>query len=112
MYVINQKLLKKTQNIFFQGYFNDLLAPILLLAFSNFLLSFYEKEWKGKNIYIVIVICGIYWEFITPLYKKDSVCDVLDMIMYIGGASIYSLLRFLIERGKKHGTKSSTIKER
>lgn len=111
IYLINQNLLKKTENIFFMGYFNDLLAPILLLAFSNFLLSFYGKELKGKNIYIVIIICSIYWEFITPLYKKNSVCDVLDIIMYMCGASIYSFLRFLIERGRKHGTKSSRIKK-
>lgn len=93
-------LLKKTENIFFKGYLNDLLAPILLLAFSNFLLSFYDKEIKGKYIYIIIAICGIYWEFITPLYKKGSVCDILDIVMYMCGASMYSLLRFLI-KGEK-----------
>lgn len=107
---MNQMLLKKTENTFFKGYLNDLLAPILLLAFSNFLLSFYNKELKGKYIYIMIVICSMYWEFITPLYKKDSVCDILDIVMYMCGASIYNLLRFLVKGGKKNGVKSSRAK--
>lgn len=93
------------------GYFNDLLAPILLLSFSNLLLSFYGKDLQGKNVYLVIAICSIYWEFITPLYKTDSVCDILDIVMYMCGASIYSFLKFLIEGGK-YGTKSSRIKKR
>ena len=46
----------------------------------------------GKNIYIIITICGIFWEVITPMYKKESVCDIFDFIMYILGASIYLII--------------------
>jgi hypothetical protein len=90
--LLNQNVLKLTEIRFFKCYFNDLLAPIILFSFSNFLLSFYEKEIYGKNIYIIITICGIFWEVITPMYKKESVCDIFDFIMYILGASIYLII--------------------
>lgn len=92
VYVINQEILKSTNCIFFQYYFNDLLAPIVLLSFSNYLLNVYNKVIKGKNIYLFIIICGIFWELITPLYKKNSVSDIVDFIMYIIGANIYMLI--------------------
>lgn len=92
VYLINQKILKLTNYTFFKCYFNDLLAPIILLSFSNFLLNLYSRTIKGKNIYIFISICGIFWEVITPLLKKDSVSDILDFAMYILGASIYMIL--------------------
>lgn len=105
-YLINQFILKKTKNIFCNSYFNDLLAPIILLAFSNILLLPYSKTLKGKNIFIFIGICSIGWEFVTPIYKRDSVSDVIDIIMYIIGAIIYMALKFLIERGwKRNGKK-------
>lgn len=103
IYLINQIILKKTIYTFFKYYFNDLLAPILLLSFSNFLLQFYNKELKGKNIYIFIGFCSIFWEFITPLYKKSSVCDILDIVMYLIGASLYIILKFIIIRREKNG---------
>lgn len=91
-YVVNQKILKLTNYIFFQYYFNDLLAPIIILSFSNYLLNLYNKVIKGKNVYLFIIICGIFWEIITPLYKKNSVSDIVDFIMYIMGANIYMLI--------------------
>ena len=92
VYLVNQNILKETNCIFFLCYFNDLLAPILLLSFSNFLLYYYNKEIKGKNIYLFIGICALFWEFITPLYKKNSICDFIDILMYFIGASIYVIL--------------------
>ena len=101
LYLINQKILKLTNYTFFKYYFNDLLAPIILLSYSNFLLNFYNKTIKGKNIYIFISICGIFWEVITPLLKKDSVGDIMYFAMYILGASIYMILVKGVERWKK-----------
>lgn len=101
VYLINQKILKLTNYTFFKCYFNDLLAPIILLSFSNFLLNLYNRTIRGKNIYIFISICGIFWEVITPLFKKNSVSDILDFVMYILGASIYMILL----RGWKNGKK-------
>ena len=68
---------------------------------KNYLLNLYNRTIKGKNIYIFISICGIFWEVITPLLKKDSVSDILDFVMYILGASIYMILL----RGWKNGKK-------
>lgn len=101
LYLINQKILKLINYTFFKYYFNDLLAPIILLSYSNFFLNFYNKTIKGKNIYIFISICGIFWEVITPLLKKDSVGDIMDFAMYILGASIYMILVKGVERWKK-----------
>ena len=102
MYIANQNVLKKIKlnifNIFFNSYFNDLLAPILLLAFSNTLLSYQKKQIKGKQVYCFTVACAIGWEFITPIFIKNSVCDVWDIVMYLCGSNIYLWVKKIMER--------------
>jgi len=94
LYTINKYILKiafiEEMNIFFNHYFNDLLAPIVLLSFIDFLL--FNKTSKKRLIYIKISImffAAIFWEFITPIYLYRSVTDIYDLLMYFLGTIIY-----------------------
>ena len=102
VYLVNQVVLKKLKihilSIFFNYYFNDLLAPILLITYSNFLLSFQNKEIKGIGVFIFIGVCAIGWEFITPIFIKTSVSDLWDIVMYLSGASIYIILKKFLKK--------------
>lgn len=92
-------------NVFFNYYFNDLLAPILLIAYSNILLSFHNKEIKGIKVLIFTSMCAIGWEFITPIFIKTSISDLWDIVMYMVGASIYIILKKFLRRKKSYGRK-------
>ena len=88
LFFINELFLKK---VFSWGwlhfYFNDLLAGIVFIAYCN--LVFLPEYPLGIGILKgmeLIIMAGIFWEFITPLYLSRSVSDVYDLLAYcIGG---------------------------
>lgn len=75
---------------FFNGHFNDLLAPVMLLAWSNILLAPINKRVTG-----IILICGfafivgLIWEFVTPIYKPSVTSDWWDVLCYVIGGMVY-----------------------
>ena len=98
-YEVNNKFLKNNTegllNHFLICYFNDLLCPLLLLSYCNMLLLTKEKE-LNRLIYIIgfIFLAGLIWEFVAPLIKTSSVCDVIDLLCYvIGGVFYWALLK-------------------
>lgn len=96
LYLLNELLFKKNyNNIFFIGYYNDILAPLLLLSFSNILLDKYKKKILGAKSFIVIFICSIVWEILAPIIKKGAVLDVLDFVAYTIGCVIYNVIFLL-----------------
>lgn len=97
LYMINNIFIKTNIDgnigIFLKGYFNDLLAPFFILSYSNFLLSFTNKNlYKFSHIVLFCFFCGIVWEFFAPLIKPESVTDILDMICYLIGGILYWVL--------------------
>lgn len=99
-YLLNELILKSLNNIFFTGYYNDILAPILLLSYSNFLLLKYNKYFIGAKSFIFIVICSFIWEFFAPLIKSDAIMDFLDFIAYLTGCFIYNIIFIFYIRKK------------
>ncbi|MDD4564227.1 MAG: hypothetical protein PHE79_01880 [Eubacteriales bacterium] len=96
-YVINSNIEINSRvdliNIFFKNYFNDMLASIVLLSYSNFLLLLINKELrKLRYIYLIILICGVIWEIITPIFRRNSICDLYDFLAYFVGATIYCFI--------------------
>lgn len=82
-------------------YFNDTLAAILILAFSNLLfIKVHKSIFKFKDIFLFITACGCVWEFITPLYKRNSTTDYYDFIAYYVGAMIYFILVKIFQLNK------------
>ncbi|SEG77287.1 hypothetical protein SAMN02799616_04989 [Paenibacillus sp. UNC499MF] len=95
LYGWNELYLKEQSSImnwFFTGYYNDILAPIILLSYSNILILIFMKKkitnFIGLSLFVMIV--GLYWEYITPLYK-NSTSDIYDLLAYYIGFLIYWL---------------------
>ena len=107
-YLLNRFWISSCKYPFFINYFNDLLAGILFPAYINILLAFCKRRMKGWLIpLIVILIAGLFWEYITPLYHQ-CVSDPKDIVAYISGTLIYcatiQITLFVLE-GKKHSNK-------
>lgn len=96
LYLFNEFILKKNTTgfvyYFFICYFNDILAPLLLLPYSNILL---EKEQKQivslRNILVFMCVCGFVWEYLAPFMKPSSTTDIIDLIAYLFGGFLYWL---------------------
>lgn len=82
-------------SVILKNHFNDFLAGVAFLAYLNFILSYYKMgKYQVNNFRSAILIaflCGIFWEFITPLYKDNSTSDWLDILAYMLGSSSYIL---------------------
>ncbi len=101
LYLLNNHFLKYNTsgiiNVFFKCYFNDLMAPCFLLAYTNIFLDTIEKRLQKIKQIIPFCLCaGLVWEFFTPLIKSSSVTDLFDIVSYLIGGTIY----FIIDRIK------------
>lgn len=86
LYLLNNIVLKNYTNgninYFFICYFNDLLAPIFILAYTNIILKKATyNQLTYKNSIFLILLCSIIWECFTPLIKK--VVLVILLILFV-----------------------------
>lgn len=72
---------------FMQCYFNDVLAGITLNAMMSSTTK-YNARW---GLYLTIV-AGIFWEYITPLFNSRSISDPLDIVAYLTGFLILTII--------------------
>ena len=81
-------------------YFNDFLASLLLLSFSNLLLATQKKALLSLPAIIPLcLIAGFVWEYIAPLWKKTATTDALDVVAYIiGGLFYWALLKWSVNK--------------
>ena len=98
-YFTNNLIFKKISTgifyYFFVCYFNDLICPIGFLSYVNIILSFINKKIeKFYQILAFCFLCGFIWEFIAPLFKKNSVTDLWDLLCYCIGGMLYWIIRF------------------
>ena len=80
------------------GYFNDFIGSITFLAYCSIILNFYNDNIK-MNIWqaeLLTMLCGIFWEYITPMFRKNTVSDVYDIFAYMFGGIVYCILRKVI----------------
>lgn len=124
LYLTNNLYLKTWSSgivrIFFNYYFNDLICPGALLALTNLFIMLYipfcrklkvfadfdlhNIEYGLYHLRIILTycfICGIYWELIYPIKHRESTCDVMDILFYVIGGTMYYYLFRMIE--KAHG---------
>ena len=98
LYILNKISLSK-YSLFMSGYFNDILAGILLIAFTNLMFGFINKSiYKFVHIEIYLFAVGIFWEYITPLYKTSSISDPIDILAYMVGGFIYWIINKIVMR--------------
>ncbi|MET3210793.1 UNVERIFIED_CONTAM: flagellar biosynthesis/type III secretory pathway M-ring protein FliF/YscJ [Paenibacillus sp. PvR008] len=90
---MNEGVLKDTggaAGTFFKGYFNDLLAPIILVSFVS-ILYFITTRKLLINFWwslLLVAFASLFWEYVTPLYKA-STSDLWDLLAYLVGFLVY-----------------------
>ena len=96
LYLINKYYLRMVFYYpFFRFYFNDVLAGIVILAYSNIVISLSNVKfnlYSLKNIIVFNLVIGLFWEYVTPLYYSKSTGDPLDVVAYVVGGIVYYLI--------------------
>lgn len=94
LYLINKIFLSYLSipylNYFFRCYFNDLICPLVFLPIVNIILAF-EKYKVSRFVHLLSVgfTAGLFWEYVAPLFVKDSVSDPIDLCCYVLGTIFY-----------------------
>lgn len=94
LYVINQ-LVKNYVPIefirwFMCCYFNDIIGGITFMAYVSIILNLYKRKiTKLWQIELLMFVSGIFWEYVTPIYRKNTVSDIWDIVAYMMGGFIY-----------------------
>jgi hypothetical protein len=98
-YLCNNSLIKQNcKGIFkdfFTGYFNDLIAMIMLLAYFNISISSKGNNKRINKLHIILPICliwGMLWENFAQIFNPLAVKDSLDVLCYCISGVIYFLL--------------------
>jgi hypothetical protein len=97
LYLLNNQIFKQNTagalGDFLTCYFNDLMAPICLLAYSNILLGTRGKRLCRIGHILLFCLCaGLVWEFLAPLINAGSVTDPADIAAYLSGGSLYWII--------------------
>jgi len=97
LYCLNRFAIKPTTDfLFFEAYFNDLLAMPFLLGFVNLLSQMVLPAWRGlqspSSVAALTVVCVIAWEVIAPSIIPWSVADPWDVVAYSLGSIAYLAL--------------------
>ena len=92
-------------------HFNDYLCGVLFLAYSNIFLA--TRNLKLRKIFPIILyslFSGVFWEYVTPLYRKKSVSDWLDVFAYVLGGITYWFIVRMIGLIKREGRNAGSSK--
>ena len=95
IYIINKSKSINVENeyikYFFNGYLNDIVGTIVFLLYLSIVLSYLKKTFVFKLIHIesITLICGILWEYVTPIYRNDTVSDPIDILAYLFGGILF-----------------------
>ena len=74
----------------------DFLAGGLMLCLVNGLLELSGRPPLGRFLPATLFLlgCGLFWEFVTPLYLARSVSDPWDVLaVWLGGLCMLAILR-------------------
>ena len=81
---------------FLAGYFGDILAGALLLAWTELLLTMAGRRPPGVLPTVLFLLaCGVFWELFSPLLRPGAVADPLDLAAYLAGGLLWHRIRHL-----------------
>ncbi len=92
LFFTNDFIIKKyTDILFFKGYFNDLLAPIVMFTTINIVASIFTNKtiYKFRTMFIMIFISSFFWEYGLFFINKNTTPDIIDILYYHVGMVIY-----------------------
>lgn len=75
-------------------YANDLFAGLAMVAWTDLLLDLGRlppiRSWK--QTVPLLLVCGLVWEVLAPLWKAGAVFDPWDFVVYQVGGLLWLLL--------------------
>ncbi len=87
-------LQKQFSGWFFTCYANDVCAGLVLTAWLDLVLTLGHRRpvrsWKQTVPFLLL--CGVVWEVLAPLWKAGAVLDPWDFFAYQAGGLLYLLL--------------------
>lgn len=90
--LLNQKIKYHIPNKkwFMTCYFNDIVGGIGFVAYYSYFFDSYKRRSAELiEIEILMLFCGIFWEYITPLFRNNTVSDPWDIVAYLSGGFLY-----------------------
>ena len=97
LYIIN-RIVKNSIPIeairwFMTCYFNDTIGGMTFMAYCNIVFSFYNRRIiKLWQIELLMFFCGIFWEYLTPMFRANTVSDIWDVLAYMIGGFLYWII--------------------
>ena len=97
LYIINQYIKNKIPiegiRWFMTCYFNDTIGGITFMAYCGLVFEHYHRRMtKLWQIILLMASCGFFWEYITPLFRTNTISDPWDILAYVCGGIIYWLI--------------------
>lgn len=106
LYAVNQIIKTKISiepiRWFMACYFNDTIGGMTFIAYCNIVVGFYNRKMvKLWQIELLLFFSGLFWEYVTPIFRENTVSDVWDILAYMMGGFLY----WLIARKEQNGSK-------
>lgn len=79
---------------FVHSYLNDLLAPIIILNLTQFVLSFYQKKYyrlSVNQLLFFLVYISLFFEYFLPSISESYIRDAYDVLVYAIGVFIFHI---------------------
>ena len=105
LYFFNQMMKSNYSNVyiywFMNCYFNDMIGGMTFMSYVNIWFEIYKRPTKSLLVIeVILFICGLYWEIITPMYRADTVGDCWDIVAYMAGGILYWVIGIKLFTGK------------
>lgn len=85
---------------FLACYANDLFAGLAMVAWTDLLLDLGRlppiRSWK--QTVPLLLVCGLVWEVLAPLWKAGAVFDPWDFVVYQVGGLLWLLLAHWVSK--------------
>lgn len=92
------------RHLFIRNHLNDLIAPVVVLAFAGILLNYINKQSIGdfSLILLICAFCSFIWEYCALVLHPASTFDYIDIVcIFCGGIIYWSIYNILIKRKEK-----------
>ncbi len=79
-------------------YFNDIIGSITFVSIMNMLciIGKYHEICKLFYIETIMLAAGLFWEYVTPLFRKNTTSDFFDLFAYLFGGFLYWVISRII----------------
>ena len=76
---------------FLNSYLNDILGSIIFMLYLSIVLSFLNIKFTIKLIHVELtaLIIDLRLEYLTLLYRNDTVSDPFDLLAYMAGVLLF-----------------------